>query len=141
MENLTGRHRRPHQSMAGRMWALAAAVLAAALAYMFVPAHPGRERAAIAAPPRRRELPPASFERHSGQRPPDFPDDDLPDPDQVGGALVRPYLSPQISEQLGPVVPAPRVRGGDLLAEPAQDDTDDLSDLAAVVRLYLEKVG
>jgi hypothetical protein len=46
--------------------------------------------------------------------------------------------------------PLPRVPVGDLLADPvqpvqltqpAQDRTDDLADLAAVIRVYLDTVG
>ncbi|WP_435111380.1 hypothetical protein [Nocardiopsis synnemataformans] len=107
-----GRHRRPCRSLAGRVWALAATVLAMALAYVFVPERPRRERVAITPPPRSRELPPVPRR---------------------------------------PVVPAPRVPIGDLLAEPVPLPTptpipvravaDDMGDLAAVIRVYLDRVG
>ncbi|WP_051104331.1 hypothetical protein [Nocardiopsis sp. CNS-639] len=154
MENPTGRHRRPRQSLAGRVWALTAAVLAVALAYVFVPQRPRRERVALTPPPRRRELPPTpltSERRAHAQRGSQLtralaPHTDgirvpLPRPrdDEAPGALVRPYMPP-----------LPSVLGGDLLADPIQpvqlaqtahEPTDDLADLAAVIRVYLDTVG
>ncbi|OKI13441.1 hypothetical protein A6A08_14135 [Nocardiopsis sp. TSRI0078] len=149
------------------MWALTAALLAVALAAVFVPQHPQclrrpqPQRAAITPPPHRRELPPAPSRRRPGaQDPPDFPADDVwrrsdhrddrrgTDPDEAAGALVRPYMPP-----------LPRIPVGDLLAEPSEptgpaapvsptepaapsgDTADDMGDLAAVIRLYLDRVG
>ncbi|MEU4284382.1 hypothetical protein [Nocardiopsis dassonvillei] len=154
MENPTGRHRRPRQSLAGRVWALTAAVLAVALAYVFVPLSPHRERVALTPPPRRRELPPTpatakrSPRAQRGAHPtralaphPGGIRVPLPRPrdDEAPGALVRPYMPP-----------LPSVPGGDLLADPIQpvqlaqtahEPTDDLADLAAVIRVYLDTVG
>ncbi|WP_150244196.1 hypothetical protein [Nocardiopsis quinghaiensis] len=134
----SGRHRRPRQSLAGRVWALTAALLALALAAVFVPQHsrhPRRERAAITPPPSRRELPtitPARGAEGPGTG-----------PEEAESALVRPYMPP-----------FPRVPVGDLLAEPltapvrptpptepARDVPDDLGDLADAVRRYLDRVG
>ncbi|OLT30711.1 hypothetical protein BJF83_24630 [Nocardiopsis sp. CNR-923] len=61
------------------------------------------------------------------------------DPDEEWGALVRPYMSPP--PQIRTRVPCPRVPEGDLLAAPPQRAPDDLADLAAVVRTYLNTVG
>jgi hypothetical protein len=125
MHKPSGRHRRPHRSLAARVWALAAAALAAALAYVFVPEEPGRGPAAIAPSPERRALPRA--------RPPSGTDDvgAHPDPDEVGGALVRPYM-----------LPRPRVPEGDLLAPPVTAfPADDLGDLTKAIRAYLDIVG
>ncbi|NKZ01438.1 hypothetical protein [Nocardiopsis alborubida] len=165
MEHPIGRHRRPRQSLAGRVWALTAAVLAIALAYMFVPQHhrrPGPEQTAITPSPRRRELPPALVpaERRPVQELTGFPSDQVrstrtvptssrgqsdrhtqaprprpgneasPSLDSDAGTLVRPYMPP-----------FPRIPVGDLLAEPVGERTDDLSDLAAVIRVYLDRVG
>ncbi|MDT0331456.1 hypothetical protein [Nocardiopsis lambiniae] len=118
----TGRHRRPCDSMAGRVWALTAALLAAALAVLFSPRPtplPRRvPRALPAAPPA-----PTTFrqgdlladqlgfpEQHTWaagawtasarwkqayrDRSASFEFEDRVDaePDLVAGALVRPYL-------------------------------------------------
>ncbi|PDP85564.1 hypothetical protein CQJ94_21885 [Glycomyces fuscus] len=130
------------------MWALTAAVLAVALAYVFVPRHPQRpcrERAAITPPPRRRELPPTPVTAERSPRAQRgahltralAPHTDgirvpLPRPrdDEDSGALVRPYMPP-----------FPHVPAGDLLAEPVREQPDDLADLAAVIRVYLDRVG
>ncbi len=37
--------------------------------------------------------------------------------------------------------PFPRIPVGDLLAEPIQEQTGDFADLAAVIRVYLDRVG
>ncbi|XKK38800.1 hypothetical protein HFP72_30825 [Nocardiopsis sp. ARC36] len=67
-----------------------------------------------------------------------------PDPDEIAGTLVRPYL-PSVAEQSAPRIPRPRVPVGDLLVEPGDrggaDDPEGLSELAAVVRVYLDGVG
>lgn len=172
MEHSTGRHRRPRQSLAGRVWALTAAMLAMALAYVFVSEYPWRKRTAIT-PPRRRELPPAHFARHPVPEPPDFPTDDVwrtcatltssrwesgyrartprtgvrddtsgprPGSTQVAGALNR-SCPPSLASGLREAAVRPRLPKGALLAEPARDDTDDFSDLAAVIRVYLDRVG
>lgn len=148
MEHPIGRHRRPRRSLAGRVWALTTAILAIALAYVFVPEHPKRERAAIAPPPRRPELPPAPMpaNRHPAPRRENTDRTRTPharprteasaprsEPDQEAGALVRPYMPPH-----------PRLPIGDLLAAPAPEqaeDVDDMGDLTAAIRLYLDQVG
>lgn len=160
MEHPTGRHRRPRQTLAGRVWALTAAVLAIALAYVFVSEHPRQRRAALTPPPRRWELPSLPAKRDPVHEPPDFRSDQVwgtstaqafshgrsdchtrtprprpgneasPSLDSDAGTLVRPYMPP-----------FPRIPVGDLLAEPARERTDDLSDLAAVIRVYLDRVG
>jgi hypothetical protein len=127
------------------VWALTAAVLAAALAYVYVPQHPRRERAAITPPTRRGELPPTPVTAERRPRAPRgarltralAPHTDgirvpLPRPrdDEDSGALVRPYMPP-----------FPRVPVGDLLAAPVREQADDFADLAAVIRLYLDRVG
>ncbi|WP_152691996.1 hypothetical protein [Nocardiopsis sp. RV163] len=166
MEHPIGRHRRPRQSLAGRVWSLTAAVLAIALAYVFVPQRhrrPGPEPTAITPSPRRRELPSALVpaERRPVRELPGFPGDQVrrtrtaqtfphgqsdrraqaprPRPgneaapstlDSGTGTLVRPYMPP-----------LPRVPVGDLLAEPVKEQSDDFADLAAVIRVYLDRVG
>ncbi|WP_159945539.1 MULTISPECIES: hypothetical protein [unclassified Nocardiopsis] len=40
-----------------------------------------------------------------------------------------------------PMVPSPRIPEGDLLAPTAPAAADDLGDLAAVIRVYLHRVG
>ncbi|WP_017569395.1 hypothetical protein [Nocardiopsis halotolerans] len=154
MEHPIGRHRRPRQSLAGRVWALTATILAIALAHVFVPQHPRRERAAITPPPRRPELPPTpaptSANRHPAPRAPRRERDDRTrtpharprtevsaprsEPDRDAGALVRPYMPPH-----------PRVPVGDLLAAspapPVPEQADDMGDLTAAIRLYLDRLG
>ncbi|WP_143831770.1 hypothetical protein [Nocardiopsis sp. CNR-923] len=61
------------------------------------------------------------------------------DPEEEWGALVRPYMPPP--PQIRMPVPCARVPEGDLLAAPPQRAPDDLADLAAVVRTYLNTVG
>ncbi len=129
----TGRHRKPHRGPTSRLWALTAALLALALTAVFVPRHPKPARATLPPPPRR-QAPPVPSGIRLFQEP-----SDLPDPDQVAGALVRPYMPPP-----------PRVPVGDLLVDPAPsppalvsrlDEADEFSDLAAAVRRYLARVG
>ncbi|MFL1380564.1 MULTISPECIES: hypothetical protein [unclassified Nocardiopsis] len=110
----TSRHRRPCHSMAGRMWALAAALLATALAALFSP-RPARPPCRV---PRALSAPPATTTARRGDPPglPAFPAPDTwaagaftasarwerayaapadpvdDDPDRIAGALVRPYL-------------------------------------------------
>ncbi|MFE1396533.1 hypothetical protein ACFW53_01175 [Nocardiopsis dassonvillei] len=152
MENPTGRHRRPRQNLAERVWALTAAVLAVALAYVFVPRHPQhprRERAAITPPPRRRELPPTpvTAERSTrAQRGTRFTRALAPHPDGTRVPHPRPRPGPRDDEDSGALVrpympPFPHVPVGDLLAAPVREQTDDLADLAAIIRVYLDRVG
>ncbi|MEU1896878.1 hypothetical protein ABZ512_00780 [Nocardiopsis dassonvillei] len=165
MEHPIGRHRRPRQSLAGRVWSLTAAVLAIALACVFVPQHhrrPGPEPTAITPSPRRRELPPALVpanrrpvqeltglpgdqvrrtrtaqtfphgrsDRHTQAPRPRPGNETAPSTLDSAGTLVRPYMPP-----------LPRVPVGDLLAEPVKEQPDDFADLAAVIRVYLDRVG
>ncbi|WP_306368612.1 hypothetical protein [Nocardiopsis sp. CC223A] len=118
----TGRHRRPCDSMAGRVWALTAALLATALAALFNPRSAPLSRrvppALPAAPPTttassrgdlladRSGFPeqhawaagaltaPARWEQAYRDRSAPFEAEDRvdADPDLVAGALVRPYL-------------------------------------------------
>ncbi|MFI6575381.1 hypothetical protein ACIBFB_06240 [Nocardiopsis sp. NPDC050513] len=132
----TGRHRRRHRTLAGQLWALAAAALATALAFVFVPDPPMREPAAITPPPEppRPQTPDTST---SSAQELAGPEND--DPDETGGALVRPYMRPRPPGR--PLVPRPRPPEGDLLAAPTDRAPDDLGDLAAAIRTYLNTVG
>ncbi|WP_150253412.1 hypothetical protein [Nocardiopsis deserti] len=166
MEHPTGRHRRPRQSLAGRAWALTVAVLAIALAYVFMPEHhrrPRPERTAITPPSRRRELPPtpAPAKRGPVHEPPDFPSGQVgrtrtaqafshgqsdrhtqvPRP-RSGNEAVPSTLDPDTGTLVRPYMPPfPRIPVGDLLAEPVKEQADDFADLAAVIRVYLDRVG
>lgn len=133
MQHPIGRHHRRCRSLTEHLWALFALTLAAAPAYVFIPQQ--RKRPAIAPAPRRTEL------ANPEPRPP-APKDHDRHPDEVEGALVRPYLAP--------LIPRPRLPVGDLLAAapepepgptPAPAPDDDLSDLAEVVRAYLRVRG
>ncbi|MEV2275704.1 hypothetical protein AB0I72_08960 [Nocardiopsis sp. NPDC049922] len=105
MHHPHGRHRRPAASLTARLWQLATTILAGALAYVLLPEPPGRTHAAIAPAPERPVLSPVP------------PIGEEPDPDEVGGALVRPYV---------------------LLAEPTPGEFDEL---AGLVRRYLDGPG
>ncbi|MFI6578537.1 hypothetical protein ACIBFB_22365 [Nocardiopsis sp. NPDC050513] len=128
MQHTVGRHRRPHRTVAGRLRSVLAAVLAQALAFVFLPDPPRRAPVATAPPPDppRPPVPPAATGESTAW--------DTGDPDEVGGALVRPYLSRS-------PVPRPRLPEGDLLARSPGGPTGDLGDLAAAVRAYLDTVG
>ncbi|MFJ9554159.1 hypothetical protein ACIRPH_10100 [Nocardiopsis sp. NPDC101807] len=178
MEHPSGRHRRPRHSAAGRMWVIAAALIAVALTYVLVPRKAQKARAAIAQTPHRSALS-AGVPRRVLRESPPKPSEPLekqaqmspkalnsqrwgsgyhqehirsmtdgngrwPDPDEVAGTLVRPYL-PSVAEQSAPRIPRPRIPAGDPLVEPRgggeADDPEDLSELAAVVRVYLDGVG
>ncbi|GAA0977355.1 hypothetical protein [Nocardiopsis tropica] len=178
MEHPNGRHRRPRHSAAGRMWVIAAALIAMALTYVLVPRKALKARAAIAQAPHRPalsaglprrvlregapELPGLPGKRtqmssvvlnsqrwgsgYHQERPGSLPYGDClwPDPDEIADTLVRPYLA-SVAEQSVPRIPRPRGPVGDPLAEPGDrggaDDPEGLSELAAVVRVYLDKVG
>lgn len=56
MHQPSGRHRRPRRTLAGQAWSIAAALLAAALAFVFVPHTPRRERTALPPAPDRPRL-------------------------------------------------------------------------------------
>lgn len=166
---ITGRHRRPCHSMAGRVWALTAALLATALAVLFsspqarllrrVP------RALPAAHPavttfRRDDLladrsgfpeqhtwaagaltASAYWEQaHHGCSATSCSEDRVDaDPDQVAGALVRPYLDPA-------AVPRPRLAEPEdypavspaVGPEPAEGEFAELADR---IRAYLALRG
>ncbi|WP_239646081.1 hypothetical protein [Nocardiopsis valliformis] len=81
MENSSGgRHRKPRQTMASRLWWVFASVVAWALCQVIgAPTRTEPVRVALAPVPRRLEL-----AGDNGQN--------WEDPDQVAGALVRPYL-------------------------------------------------
>ncbi len=132
MPHTTGRHRRRHRTLAAQLWALAAAVLATALAFVFVPGQPRREPVAITPPPEPPRLPAPRTSPSSAQELA-APEND--DPDETGGTLVRPYMLPR------PQVPRPQIPEGDLLAAPTSGAPDDLGDLATVIRTYLNTVG
>ena len=127
MPHTTGRHRRRHRTLAAQLWALAAAVMATALAFAFVPGQPRREPVAITPPPEPPRLP---APRTSPSRAQELAAPENDDPDETGGALVRPYMPPR-----------PHIPEGDLLAAPTSEAPDDLGDLAAVIRTYLNTVG
>jgi hypothetical protein len=164
MNQLSGRHRRPRRTLAGQICAIAAALLAAALTFVFVPQAPKRALVAIVPMPDRTALPAppvrtvqgskifpsaqvwsaaadgASTRWGSGFRS-DGSDDIVADvhPDEIAGALVRPYMPPP--PPVRPLIPRPRMPEGDLLqAEPAMPP-NDLSELTAAVRVYLDTVG
>ncbi|WP_157982411.1 hypothetical protein [Nocardiopsis sp. FIRDI 009] len=119
MHHPNGRHRRPAASLAARLWQLAAAALATALAYVCTPETPGPGTRAITPAPERPSLAPTPLAE---------PDAQEPGPDEIGGALVRPYVLPRI--------PRPRLPEGDLLAGPAPGEFDGL---ASLVRTYLHR--
>lgn len=140
MQHPTGRHHRRCRSLTEHLWALFALTLASALARLLIPIPPAR--AAIGPASKRSALQSAPVERHEEA---DFPSqrtwasvaEDLSqrwengyrDPDDLAGALVRPYLAP---------IPRPRVAVGDLLTSPS---TEEFDDLAAVIRTYLRVCG
>jgi hypothetical protein len=166
MQQPSGRHRRPRRTLAGQAWAIAAAMLAAALAFVFVPRTFKRQPAAITPAPERRALPTAALPQHAIRDPDGFPtaqmwsaateaastrwggsyrlgdpDSVLEDvhPDEVAGALVRPYMPPP--PPVGQLVPRARLPEGDLLEAEPTSPPDDLGDLTAAIRVYLETVG
>lgn len=136
MHQPSGRHRRPRRTLAGQAWAIAAALLAAALTFVFVPHTPRRERAALPPAPDRPRLPAAPEMTPAPTRlahePGCFPDrrawatstrdtstrwangyrEAAPD----AGPLARPYMPPPPEPR--PLVPRPRMPEGDLLATP-----------------------
>jgi hypothetical protein len=120
--------------MAEHVWAVAATLLAAALAYVFVPNQPQREQLALPPLPRRRQLPAAPVPAPAAEG-------DEPEADSPPGPLVRPYMPPP--PPLRPLIPRPRAPQHDLLATPPKPapvtapDPDDLSDLTAAIRAYL----
>ncbi|MDT0326957.1 hypothetical protein [Nocardiopsis lambiniae] len=162
----TGRHRRPCNSMAGRVWALTAALLAAALAVLFIPGRTGPGLRALPAAPT------SGGDHGRGRREgdllansPGFPEQNIwatgasatssrweqgyrdrsapyapgdavdADPDQIAGALVRPYLS---------LAMIPRPRPAEPSDHPAKPSTpepepveDEFAELADRIRTYL----
>ncbi|WP_304452141.1 hypothetical protein [Nocardiopsis sp. YSL2] len=134
MHQPSGRHRRPSRSLAERVRRVAAALLAAALAYVFVPQTTGRRPPALVrAPERAREAARTTSPGAAHCAPP---------PDEDPGALVRPYMPPFPPPPIMPVrplpVPRPRLPEGDLLAAPARPPDDDLGELTAAVRAWLD---
>lgn len=141
MHQPSGRHRRPRRTLAGQAWAIAAALLAAALTFVFVPRTPKWERTTLPSAPDRPQLsaatpvPPAPPEpTRLAREPGDFPDrrawvasardtstrwaDGYREagPSEEAGPLARPYMPPPPEPR--PLVPHPRMPEGDLLAIP-----------------------
>ncbi|WP_306370983.1 hypothetical protein [Nocardiopsis sp. CC223A] len=146
----TGRHRRPCTGMPARVWALAVALLATALAALFVPRRADRKPRALPAALERKDVP-----GHGDllADPPGFPDRNTraagasgasarreqafigpsdrtdTDPDRLAGALVRPYLD---------LVPRPRpAEPEDYPAAPRAPDQGEFAELADRIRAYL----
>ncbi len=143
MHHTIGRHRRRHRTVAAQVWAVAAALLAAALTFVFVPHTPKRPRPPLTpTPPTGARTALLSVPEPHGPRPQRerrAPVEE-PDPDQVWGALVRPYMPPPPVQR--PPVPRPRrAFEGDLLAAVPRQQPDDMADLAEAVRTYLRTVG
>ncbi|WP_306370078.1 hypothetical protein [Nocardiopsis sp. CC223A] len=169
MENpTTGRHRRPCNSMAGRVWALTAALLAIALAAIFSPRgdRPTRTPRALPAAPASGGNPergrrggdlladPPGFpeqniwatgasvaserweQAYRGRSAPYAPEDAVDaDPDQIAGALVRPYLDLAMVPQPRPAEPSDHpVRPSTMEPEPGEDEFAELADR---IRTYL----
>ncbi|MFY7064661.1 hypothetical protein ACOQFV_02235 [Nocardiopsis changdeensis] len=169
MENpTTGRHRRPCHSMAGRVWALTAALLATALAAIFSPRldRPSQVPRALPAAPtpggnpghgrRGSDLlaePPGFpaqniwaagastastlWEQAYRDRPTLFEPEDAvdADPDQIAGALVRPYLGPAMIPRPRPAEPSDYpARPSTVEPEPVKDEFAELADR---IRTYL----
>lgn len=86
MQNSTGgRHRRPRESMASRMWWVFASAVAWTLCQVIgAPTRTEPRRTALTPAPRRLEL--ASSTRGTGSG------SEWVHPDELAGALVRPYL-------------------------------------------------
>ena len=86
MQNSTGgRHRRPRESMTSRMWWVFASAVAWTLCQVIsAPTRTEPRRAALPRAPRRLEL--ANSPREAG------PGSEWVHPDELAGALVRPYL-------------------------------------------------
>ncbi|MFI6575328.1 hypothetical protein ACIBFB_05970 [Nocardiopsis sp. NPDC050513] len=137
MHHPNGRHRRRHRTLAGQLWSLAATALAAALTLVFVPNTP--TPTAIGPAPRRRELPTGSPEEPRPLPLPATPAPPPEDPDETGGALVRPYMRPRPRPQRRTCLPRPRVPVGDLLAPkpPPPSQRGEFDELASLVRVYL----
>lgn len=163
MRQSSGRHRRPHRTLAGQAWAIAATLLAMALTFVFVPHSPKRERTMLPSAPDRPRLsavPATPTPTRLAREPGAFPgrrawaasaqDTSVrwangyreADSDEDTGPLVRPYMPPP--PEAWPLVPRPRTPEGDLLADPPRnphrptpEHPDDLDDLAAVIRTYL----
>ncbi|MCY9786101.1 hypothetical protein KIK06_19600 [Nocardiopsis sp. EMB25] len=135
MQHTTGRHRRQHRTLAGQLCALATTALATALAFVFVPGTP--TRTAIGPAPDRRELPTGS----PGEPEPlaANPEPRPSDPDETGGALVRPYMYPR--PQRRATIPQPRIPVGDLLAAEPPPQRGEFDELASLVRVYLATDG
>lgn len=137
-----GRHRRTHHTLAARVWAVTAALLATALACLFYPSVPPVRPTTV--PPLRPRgqakalLPETLPEGNSRQMPSQHKTaraagaasvfESGADPDHTAGALIRPYMS-------GIALPSPR--------QPADDSAPpgEFEDLAAVIRTYLVVVG
>lgn len=135
MQHPIGRHHRRCRSLTEHLWALFALTLASALAYLFIPNPPAR--AAIAPAPEgpqgSDDVPSPEPSTSTAPEVSERRENDYLDPDQIAGALIRPYLSP---------VPRPRAPVGDLLAAPgAAAPTEEFDDLASVIRTYLRVCG
>ena len=87
MQNSSGgRHRRPRESMASRLWWVFASAVAWSIAQVIGAPTRSEPRPVLVAAPRRLELDPAPM----GTR--REPVQVWADPDEVAGALVRPYM-------------------------------------------------
>ncbi|CAL9605164.1 hypothetical protein SUDANB121_05532 [Nocardiopsis dassonvillei] len=109
--------------MAAHVWALTAALLATALAALFISRRADRK-------PR---IPPATPERTSASQRGDLLADQGDraddDPDQIAGALVRPYLN---------LVPRPLpAEPEDYPAAPPEPAEEEFAELAERIRTYL----
>ncbi|GAB3719518.1 hypothetical protein [Nocardiopsis nanhaiensis] len=87
MQNSSGgRHRKPRESMASRLWWVFASAVAWTSAQVIGAPTRTEPRPVLVAAPRRLELAPAPVCTHR------MPVQVWADPDEVAGALVRPYL-------------------------------------------------
>jgi hypothetical protein len=147
MNQPSGRHRRPSRTLAERVWSVAATLLAAALTYVFVPPADRGVTALGPAPDRLRILAAPEPE----PRPTTVPRARRHVADEDAGPLVRPYLPPYPAPlppppppsrpgppNRPPLIPRPRIPEGDLLAAPREESPDDLGELTAAVRAWLD---
>lgn len=123
MQHLTtGRHRRPHRSRRDRVIAFLSTLVATTLSVLFVPGTAGRREPAPVPLPPVRSLPAKGNGTREGQVHAAFAPAG-PDPDDVAGALIRPYMA-------GIALPRPRTPEPD-------PQPDEFADLTARIRDYL----